>query len=199
MVLLTKRFEGLVGVGVIIRACVFSYVPSASYIACGCWIKHRLLCAVAAVELRKAVLVVDVRGGDDVSGEQLRFVIIPFLTKLYIQRYGYVLVKRLIQCVQDVLTLRASRNNLGRAIQSFVFEYCLFFPKRHCSYGFIIRYAKVAKLNLQRQAEIDNIRMFTLKCIVYPYIFIVLTPTSLNVIIGVTILRFKIIQCRQVR
>ena len=121
------------------------------------------------------------------------------MLKLYIQRYGYVFVKRLIQCVQDVLTLRASRNNLGRAIQSFVFVYYLFFPKRHCIYGFIIRYAKVAKLNLQRQAEIDNIRMFTLKCIVYPYILGILAFASLYIIIGVTILRFKIIQRRQVR
>ena len=120
------------------------------------------------------------------------------MTKLYIQRYGYVLVKRLIQCVQDVLTLGVIHNNLGRAIQSFVFEYCLFFPKRHCSYGFIIRYAKVAKLNLQRQAEIDNIRMFTRKCIVYPYILIIFSKAN-NFILGIAILRFKTLQRGKVR
>ena len=177
--LIAKRFEGLRGG--LLRL-------SASILPC-----YRAAVIAAVGKLRKAVLVVDARGGDDVSGEQLRFVIIPFLTKLYIQRYGYVLVKRLIQCVQDVLTLRASRNNLGRAIQSFVFVYYLFFPKRHCIYGCIIRYAKVAKLNLQRQAEIDNIRVLACERIVYPYILIIFSKVN-NFVLGIAILRFKTLQ-----
>ena len=196
ILLRAKRFEGLVGVAIFLLlfskrvAVVIKYRPRCAR------------CRAAAVgKLRKAVLVVDVRGGDDVSGEQLRFVIIiiPSLLKLYIQRYGYVLVKRLIQCVQNVLTLGAIRNNLGRAIQSFVFEYHLFLPKRHCFYGCIIRYAKVAKLNLQRQAEIDNIRIFTRKCIVYPYILCIFKLASFDCILGIAILRFKTLQRGKVR
>lgn len=71
--LFAKRFEGLVG-GLFLSG----YVPYAGGVASASRSELRLLYAVAAVELRKAVLVVDVRGGDDVSGEQLRFVIIPF-------------------------------------------------------------------------------------------------------------------------
>ena len=186
---LTKGFEGLFR----ISSCIFLAVRVNR-------LPLRTRCRAAAVgKLRKAVLVVDVRGGDDVSGEQLRFVIIPFLTKLYIQRYGYVLVKRLIQCVQDVLTLGVIHNNIGRAIQSFVFEYYLFFPKRHCFYVCIIRYAKVAKLNLQRQAEIDNIRVLACERIVYPYILCIFKLAFFDFILGIAILRFKALQRGKVR
>ena len=148
MTSLTKRFEGLISITIFLllfskrAAVVINYRPRC------------ILCrACAIVKLRKAVLVVDVRGGDDIDGKCLRFTILFdyfFILIIHVDRNSNLIVYGFSQSIDYNLI---SLIDLTMPILAIPFQH-IAICSRERYYSVIGFDTKFAEWNRDRQAKV---------------------------------------------